>query len=241
MHSPASVFAMCLLCGALAAPGCSRDGPIADNKGALPQGPTLREVPAAKLPEIGDPSPTSDPALEAAGPQGWKRLQRNDEEYLIGWHGGSNPNNLPRIILRVANWEGQAEDTTPENLIELTAEIGESLKPTKDILEPPQPMLLGGEPWVRYVAEARRGNAKAEKQILQRVVNGKLYTVELQVYTRKIKESRDQAYAVAAQLKFNADETTSSETSSEAPHAADPGGRVPEEPPPAEAPTRPDP
>jgi hypothetical protein len=104
--------------------------------------------------------------------------------------------------------------------------MDESLQGNEDVLERPQPMLLGGAPWVRHVEEARMGNAKAEKQILQRVVNGKLYTVELQVYSRKILESRDQAYAVAASMKFSAD--ASSERSSEAP--AEPVGAPAESP-----------
>lgn len=162
----------------------------------------VREVPASQLAPLTSHSPTSDPHLEAAGPEGWKRLPRNDEKYLIGFYGATNPNVLPRIFVRKESWKGGAEDTTPENVTELAAEIGQSLQGKGDqVLEPPQAMLLAGEPWVRYVENSRLGNARAEKQVLQRVVNGQLYTVELQIYYGKILESRDQAYAVAAGLK----------------------------------------
>jgi hypothetical protein len=196
--------------------GCTTSEPGA---GEGPSAQELREVPESKLPALADPSPTSNPAVEAAGPQGWKRLPRNDEQYLIGWYGGSNPNILPRIFVRVEDWDG--EDTTPENAPALAAKIHQSLQSSKDVVEWPQPMLLGEEPWARYVVDARLGNAKAEKQILQRAAGGKLYTVELQIYRGKILESRDQAYAVAAKLNFEAGPAAESPAEPSAEPAAD--------------------
>jgi hypothetical protein len=180
---------------------------------------------------LADPSPTSDPGVEVAGPQGWKRLPRRDDQYLIGWYGGNNPNVLPRIFVRAEDWTGQAEDTTGDNLKELAAEIDRSLPSKKDqVLERPQAMLLGGDPWVRFVEAARLGNAQAEKQVLQRVIGGRLFTVELQIYPGKILESRDQAYAAAASLTVQPPELSSTETAppqeptAETPPPAQPAG-----------------
>ena len=187
-----------------AATGCPTSAPEDAPPSAATRPDGLREVPEKQLPPLGDYSPTSDPALEAAGPQGWKRLPRNDEQYLIGYYGAARPNVLPRIFVRGEDWAGQAEDTTRENIAELAAEIDQSLSGGEaQVLERPQAMLLAGEPWVRYVEEARLGNARAEKQILKRVAGGRMYTVELQIYYGKILEARDHAYAVAAELKFD--------------------------------------
>jgi hypothetical protein len=207
--------------------GCTSSSGTSPRGGAGEASGRLREVPSSKLPALADPSPTSDPAVEVGGPQGWKRLPRRDEQYLVGWYGGTNPNVLPRVFVKVEEWTGQAGDTTPDNLTELNAEIGRALESKKDqVLESPQAMLLGGEPWVRFVEEARLGNAQAEKQILQRVIGGRLFTVELQIYPGKILEARDQAYAVAAALQVHPVETLP-------PEGSPPPTTAPENPPPA--------
>jgi hypothetical protein len=205
MRSPTLFLRLSL--ASLVLSGCSHSGEEA---------PRVREVDAARLPSLNDPSRTADPSVEAAGPQGWKRLERKDDQYLIGWYGGGNSNVLPRLFLRRGDWTGKAPDTTPGNVLDLAAEFDRSLQARQQPpLEWPQAMLLGGQPWVRYVDEARLGNARAEKQILHRVVKGKLFTVELQVYPGKILESRDQAYAVAAALNFDAAAAPSAEIPSE--------------------------
>jgi hypothetical protein len=211
--SLARSFRIVWLVGLAALGGCTSSSGTAPAGGSgAAEAIRLREVPESQLPPLADPSPTSDPAVEVAGPQAWKRLPRRDDQYLIGWYGGSNPNVLPRIFVRAEDWTGQAEDTTGENLKELAAEIDRSLRSKKDqVLERPQAMLLGGEPWVRYVKAARLGNAQAETQVLQRVIGGRLFTVELQIYPGKILESRDQAYAVAASLTVQPPELSSTE------------------------------
>jgi hypothetical protein len=202
MRFPARNICSCFLFSVMALLGCRAEGPGGGDEAA--SGPKVRQVAASELPSLGDPSPTSDPAVQAAGPQGWKRLPRNDDEYLIGWYGGSNPSILPRIFIRAEEWTGHTEVTNTENVIALAEELEQSLAGQKEkVIEPPQGMLLAGEPWVRFVEKARLGNAAAEKQILRRVVGSRIYTVELQIYVGKILESRDQAYAVAAGLEFS--------------------------------------
>ncbi len=184
--------------------GCSSSSPTAGEASGGPAGDSgIRKVSAANLPPLADPSPTSDPTVEAAGPEGWKRLPRKDDQYLIGWYGGTTPNALPRIFIRVTEWTGQAGDTTKENVIALAEEIEQKLtRENKPVKEPPLAMVLGDTPYVRYVEDARVGQVRAEKQVLQRIANGRLYTVELQIYDGKILDSRDHAYAVAAGLKI---------------------------------------
>ncbi len=207
---------MCLTgCSSSSEPS-SGGGAPSDRASGEPK--TIREVPARQLASLADPSPTSDPAVQASGPEDWKRLPRKDDHYLIGWYGGSNPNILPRIFVRAEDWTGDAEDTTKTNVSDLATEIEQSLTAKKNqVIEWPQAMLLGGEPWVRHVEHARLGNARAEKQVLNRVVGGRLYTVELQIYVGKILEARDRAYAVAAGLTFSP-----SEPAQEAPSDAEP-------------------
>jgi hypothetical protein len=153
---------------------------------------------------------------------------------------------LPRILVRASDWTGQSADTTPENVVALKKEFEQSLTANKNVIERPQAMLLGGEPWVRYVDEAQLEGKKAERQILQRVVGGKLYTVELQIFVRKILESRDQAYAVAAGLKFKpaaaaAPGESAAPGSTEPSTGADPAGPSSKAPPAAENPVTPQP
>lgn len=196
----------------------------------------MRQVSAADLPPLADPSPTSDPTVEASGPEGWKRLPRNDNQYLIGWYGGTTPNALPRIFIRTTEWTGQAGDTTTSNVAELTNEIDQKLaSEEKQVTESPLAMILGETPYVRYVEDARVGQARAEKQILQRVANGRLYTVELQIYDGKILDARDHAYAVAAGLKIAASDAAPTDALPETTEddAAPTDAESPDEPEPA--------
>jgi hypothetical protein len=89
-------------------------------------------------------------------------------------------------------------------------------------------MVLRDAVWLRHVEEAHLGKAKAEKQVLQRVVGGRLYTVDLEVYDGKILEKRDGAavrdfaYSVAAELQFTPVEKPAAAPTDELPGENDP-------------------
>ena len=74
----------------------------------------------------------------------------------------------------------------------------------KNITELPKAMILGDIPYVRYVKNFRKkdDNTLYQAQVLVTTNGGRMYTMELHVFADKIKADRDNAYAVAAGMKF---------------------------------------
>ena len=163
----------------------------------------LKKVSAAKLPALGDYLPALDGGkVEIAPPKGWKILSR-DNKYLTRMVLGSEIG-LPRILVTVeeSNWEG-AGSTTGANVVEHAGLVAADLKERKiEPVEPPKPMQIGENAFVRYVLKSKMGPKIIERQMLQTVSGVRLYTIDLQVPKDEIVKHRDEAYAVAAGMKF---------------------------------------
>ena len=105
----------------------------------------------------------------------------------------------------------KAEDSPFEDLQNVTEENLESFceRLTKwheeeelKLLEPIVPLVLGNTSWARFVRGGKSRKFSLERQFLQTVVDGRLYTVEMQVFPKTILKHRDHAYAVGAGMKF---------------------------------------
>jgi hypothetical protein len=151
------------------------------------------------LPAVGEYLPPLDVArVEVAPPKTW-RILPNNRNYVCAFAkeaGGG----LPRIIVK-------AEDATFESFPSVTAEnvadFATAVEATvQDVVEKPKPLILGENAFARFVKEAAFKNAKAEVQVLMTQHAERLYTIELQVIAGAITVDRDQAYAVAANMKF---------------------------------------
>jgi hypothetical protein len=122
---------------------------------------------------------------------------------------------LPRIVVRSEpTVVGEIKDVTAENVVAYAEEVAKDLeakgkKPQENL----RPLILGENPWVRYVKKARypRGGegsqdmVDAEWQVLQTVRGGRTYYVDWQVLAGKLATEttqRDAAYAVAGTMKF---------------------------------------
>ena len=196
------LFAACL--AALLAVGCGGKSKVIEGEA---EAPTIRKVSADKLPALDEYlPPLDDGKLELAGPKDWKRMSR-EAKYLARFVKG-DPLGLPRVLVTAEQADiAQFETADEENVVEFANIIGARLKDGKaTVLEPSRPMMIGQHAFARYVLRAKFKNANIERQMLQTLVGGRLYTIDLQVADGELlkhREHRDAAYAVAAGLKFS--------------------------------------
>jgi hypothetical protein len=184
------------------------------------------------LPKIGDYLPPLDTGrIEIAPPADWNLLPRGTL-FEAGFVKGK-ASELPRITL--AAWDSPLDDITEltaENAGRLAAHLLKEMEHDKKIVEePPRPIILGSTLFLRHVRRAKLpSGGNVVVQALETVRGGRLYVVELLVdvdaprgdeYEASLTKWRDYGYAVAANLKFTAGESTPPAAAPEAPPAAE--------------------
>jgi hypothetical protein len=167
----------------------------------------LKEVDADSLPKTPSPLPPLDGGrITLAYPAGWRPASRSSNFVASFYREGTTGNGPPRITVTVEDaTPTEIKNTTAENVETFRYQLVEYLKgqEKKKVLEQPRPMLFGTQPWVRHVRSATYNRAiPVELQVLQRAVDGRLYTIELQVKDGNIGKYRDDAYAIAARAEF---------------------------------------
>ena len=169
---------------------------------------SIKRVAADTLPDLAEYLPPQDDGrIEIPGPKDWQRLPR-ELKYLARYVKGDRLG-LPRILVTVDPSDFESFDTVnEENVTEFSAETAKRLKDRKAaLLETPRPMVIGPHAFTRYVLRSKFRDANIERQMLQTIVAGRLYTVDLQVDDGDLvtnSDLRDAAYSVAAGLKFHA-------------------------------------
>ncbi len=193
----------------LAGCGGSTDTPSANGGG----GPGVKVVSANTLPPLGDYLPPLDSGrIEVAPPKDWKVPPRG-AQYLARFV-AADSSDLPRIeITGEDSSYGEIQTLTKDDLQKFADLISKELADRQDVLEPALPMIIGDTPYVRHVRKSLinfRGTSfdrkvPVERQILQTITGGRVYTVDLQVADGTLAQNpqnRDAAYAVAAGIRF---------------------------------------
>jgi hypothetical protein len=195
----------CVLAGC----GGSSGTPAANGGGG---GSGIKVVAADKLPPLGDYLPPLDVGrIEAAPPKDWKVPSRGSQ-CLARFVAGTSE--LPRVeITGEDSSYGEIQTLTKDDLQKFTDMIVKELADRQDVLEPALPMIIGDTPYVRHVRKSiinfKRTNVNdrvpVERQILQTIAGGRVYTVDLQIAEGTLGQNpqfRDAAYAVAAGIRF---------------------------------------
>jgi hypothetical protein len=191
---------------AVAAAGCPSPAPVDDVVEPEPDSLEVKVVSAESLPPVADYLPPLDGGrIAIAAPKGWSVMSRA-EGYLTRFY-KVNPSGLPRILITVEEYDSPTMKTaTASNLGDFMALMDErvagELIPGVSLIEPVRPMVLGENPFVRYVRPASLKGAAVERQILCTLVDGRLYTIDLQVLAGTLLQTRDDSYAVAAHMRF---------------------------------------
>jgi len=198
--------------------GATKEGAPPAEAEAVPAAGDIKRRLASSLPKVGEYLPPQDGGrIEIAPPAGWKTLPRGT---LIAGFYQEKANKLPRITVdaQPANLTGLTS-ATPENADELAQRMATILsRQSKAVQEPPKPIMLGDTIFARHVRLAKHAGSPAVIQSLQTVRDGRLYTVELfcevnasraEEYESSLTAWRDHGYAVAANLRFIAEEASS--------------------------------
>ena len=177
--------------------------------------------------------------LEIASPVNWGWAPRNSQYVARFYRDKTRRTRFPRIWVTVKTLsQPTIETVTRDNVMEYAKSIAKQLKEesTAPLLESVKPMVIGDRPCARYVRKTRfklkDGNNErsivTERQVLQTIVSGRQFTVELHVLPGEITKFRDLAYAVLAGMNFldtaepgQTEEPAASETGEDAPPPAD--------------------
>jgi len=203
---------------------------------------------AKSLPKVDEYLPPLGLAgVEIAPPTGWMLLPRRST-FIAGFC-KAKANELPHIT--VADQPGGVpgiDEVTAANAESFCQKMYASLKrDDRAIQEPPKPIMLGDTIYARHVRLASYKDSPAVIQSLQTVRDGQLYSVELfclvdsprsEEYDASLTKWRDDAYAVAANIRFGikpTDEAPSDEAAGKEPASETPANETPAAETPAEA------
>lgn len=194
----------------LALAGCGGASKVEAPPEAAPVAEEIKRRSADEMPAIdGYLPPLDDGRVEIAPPAGWKVLSRRPN-YLANFTKGK-ASELPRISITVGEPPEGLDDVTEENAAEFARAIAKRLKSEKktSIAEPPKPIILGDVVWSRHVRNPLNAGDPVAIQTLQTIRGGRLYTIDLMInvpspenYAAALQIERDQAYAVAANMKW---------------------------------------
>jgi hypothetical protein len=209
------VWGLCLLagCGGEAGSGGAASGGAASGSaggsGAADAG--VKQYAAASLPKAVQELPALDGGrIELPTPDGWSYASQS--KGLITRFHLKGRTGIPQIIVKVEESASGIASVTSQNIGEyanqVQAELDALVQQKKiTLLEPARPLVLGDQPWARYVMTGKlpgKDLATIERQILRTTQGGRTYTIDLQVKSNDLGTHRDHAYAIAAGAKFHA-------------------------------------
>ncbi len=177
---------------------------------------TIREVSRESLQledVLSDPFVVEPGKLEIASPLKWGLAPRSSNYVARFSYDRTRRTRLPRIWITATPADGsEIETVTADNVIAYAEQLANQLKNDSKgpLLESVKPMIIADRPCARYVRKTRfifkdGGNERAvvaERQILQTIVQGRQFSVELHVLPGEIRQFRDISYAVLAGINF---------------------------------------
>jgi hypothetical protein len=194
-----------LLPGALAATalvlGCG--GPGAEDQA----GGDVRTVAVSTLPKLAEPlqQPLDAGRLTISPPAGWKTASR-DSRFLVRFQEDPH-DSYPSIIVKVEDQTGPIRNVTRQTVHDFAGQVAAEFRKGKAQRTVIEPFQVGSFVGVNY---ERRGRAKhdykeitVERLILETVVDGRRYSIDLRTRDQDLAKYRGHAFAVAAGMNFD--------------------------------------
>ena len=191
---------VCLVVAVGLVSGCDRSQRV-----PLPQRPTTVKV--DELPELGDAiGPLDGQRIEVAPPKGW-HVPSQSSRWIVRFT-ASEQMRYPSIIVRAEDHQG-IFNCSRANVDQFAAEIADAFEKDKSAAK--QRMTIAPIEIGRFVGVSyrRRGRAPygvkkvmVERLLLDTVVAGRKYTIELQTREGDLDRYRPHLFAVAAGIKF---------------------------------------
>lgn len=216
MRWPCRSIALGLLVVVAFGLGCGSPGPGPSGSAG---GSGIAEYDPAKLPALDEPfGPLDDGRLKVAPPKGWFTPSRSSK-YLVRFQ-ATQSSTYPTVIVT-----GEDEETifevTAENVAQFAAKVAAGLqKEGAELTAPVKPVKVGNRYATVYERTARSGRNYLERMLLDTVVGGRRYTVELRALEGTLSQYRGYGLAVLAGIEFTRSATEGS--AGESPAATEP-------------------
>jgi hypothetical protein len=190
----------CLVVAAGLLTGCGRSQ-------RAPSPPRLRTVNVDGLPGLGDPiGPLDQQRIEVAPPKGWY-VPSQTSQWIIRFT-ASEQMTYPSIIVRAEDYQGLAH-VSRTNVDEFAEQVANAFQ--KDQAAAKRTMAIAPIEIGRFVGVSYRRRGKApyglkeilvERLLLESVVAGRKYTIELQTRDGELERYEPHLFAVAAGIRF---------------------------------------
>lgn len=205
MKSPDMSRVVCLVVSVILPLGCG-------GSPEAPPSPQPRIVKLDELPELGDPiGPLDQQRIEVAPPKGWYVPARSSR-WIVRFT-PSDQVGYPSIMVTAEPYEG-ISNVSRQNVAEFAKQIASALGSNKSGAKQAAeaaPIQIGRFVGVSHerTGEAPHGFKKiiVERLILDTVVAGRKYSIELRTREGDLSKYRPHVFAVAAGIKFLEQET----------------------------------
>jgi len=169
-------------------------------------GDGIRKIAVAKLPKLGDPlpQPLDGGRVTIAPPAGWE-ISSRDSRFLIRFQEDPHES-YPTIVVKAEDESGSIRNVTRATVPDFAKQVAAELKESKSQKTVIEEFEAGSFVGVDY---ERRGQAKhdyktiiVERLILETIVGGRRYSIDLRTRDQDLHKYRPHAFAVAAGMKF---------------------------------------
>lgn len=169
-------------------------------------GGAIRKVAVAKLPKLGEPLPQvlDEGRVVIAPPAGWQ-ISPRDSRWLIRFQEDPHQS-YPSIIVKAEDESSSMRNVTRETLHDFAKRVAAELEASKSQKTVIEEFEAGSFVGVNY---ERRGKAKhdyktiiVERLILETIVDGRRYSIDLRTRDQDLHRYRPYAFAVAAGMEF---------------------------------------
>jgi len=169
-------------------------------------GSGIRKLSASKLPKLGDPlpHPLDEGRVTIAPPAGWE-ISPRDSRFLVRFQEDPHES-YPTIIVKAEDESGSIRDVTRATVHDFAKQVAAELKGSKSqktVIEEFEAGLFVG------IDYERRGRVErdyktiiVERLILETIVDGRRYSIDLRTRDQDLHKYRPHAFAVAAGMKF---------------------------------------
>jgi len=166
----------------------------------------IRKIAVANLPKLGAPLPQAldGGRVTISPPSGWE-ISPRDSRWLIRFQEDPHES-YPSIIIKAEDATGSIRDVTRESIHDFADQVAAELRQAKSQKTVIEQVQVGSFVGVDY---ERRGKAKSdyktiivERLILETVVGGRRYSIDLRTRDQDLHRYRPHALAVAGGMEF---------------------------------------
>jgi len=191
-----------LLAGLTLLFGCG--GPARE---AGPGGSAVRRIAVSKLPGLGEPLPQrlDGGRVTISPPAGWQ-ISPRDSSFLIRFQEDPHQS-YPTIVVKADDASGPIQNVTRDTVHDFARQVAAEFQKGRSQKTVIEPVEVGSFVGIDYERRARARHRHkeiiVERLILETVVDGRRYSIDLRTRDQDLANYRPHVFAVAAGMKFH--------------------------------------